>query len=255
MRTLLSPSLSTPLSSSVLTSVLAPGEIHVWSVPLDRVPPEGADVVLDPGERARAARIRHPVARWRYRCAHLALRTVLGGYLGVAPGLPRFTRRCPEPEVCGECGRGRPVLVEGPWPDLGFSLSHSGSAALVGVAGEPGGVGVDVERLRAAFDWSRVPLVGAQDRIAGFRTWTAVEAVGKAAGTGLRTPVSVGPPDAAGLRRAHRSGDSSEWYVHDVDCLDGYVGSIATAMPEAVVSVFAWPPGNSSQNVGHQEAC
>lgn len=248
-------SLSPPLSPFPRAPVLAPGEIHVWSVPLNRVPSEGADAVLDPGERARAARIRHPVAQWRYRCAHLALRTVLGGYLGVAPGLPRFTRRCPEPEVCGDCGRGRPVLVDGPWPDLGFSLSHSGSAALVGVAGEPGGVGVDVERLRASFDWSRVPVVGAQDRIAGFRTWTAVEAVGKAAGTGLRTPVSVGAPDADGLRRAHRSGDPVEWYVHDVDCLDGYVGSIATATPEAVVSVFAWPSGNSSQNVGHPAAC
>ncbi|MFE9857624.1 4'-phosphopantetheinyl transferase family protein [Streptomyces sp. NPDC005780] len=254
MRTLLSPSLpsSSPFPS---ISVLAPGEVHVWSVPLDHVPPERADMVLDPGERARAARIRHPRAQWRYRRAHLALRTVLGGYLGVAPGLPRFTRRCPEPEVCGGCGRGRPVLVDGPWPDLGFSLSHSGAAALVGVAGEPGAVGVDVERLRATFDWGRVPAVGAQDRIAGFRTWTAVEAVGKAAGTGLRIPVSVGAPEPGGLRRAHRSGDSADWYVHDVDCPDGYVGCVATAIPEAAVSVFSWPSRDLSQNVGRVEPC
>lgn len=232
---------------------LGSGEIHVWSVPLDRVPAGGADAVLDPGERARAARIRHPVAQWRYRRAHLALRTVLGGYLGVAPGLPRFTRRCPEPEVCGDCGRGRPVLVEGPWPDLGFSLSHSGAAALVGVAEEPGAIGVDVERLRASFDWSRVPAVGEQDRITGFRTWTAVEAVGKAAGTGLRTPVSIDARGPDGLRRAHRSGDSSDWYVHDVDCPDGYVGCVATAIPEAVVSVFSWPSYTLSQNVGRVE--
>ncbi|WP_405903349.1 hypothetical protein OG696_22725 [Streptomyces sp. NBC_00656] len=212
-------------------------------------------MVLDPGERARAARIRHPRAQWRYRRAHLALRTVLGGYLGVAPGLPRFTRRCPEPEVCGGCGRGRPVLVDGPWPDIGFSLSHSGAAALVGVAGEPGAVGVDVERLRATFDWGRVPAVGPQDRIAGFRTWTAVEAVGKAAGTGLRIPVSVGAPDAGGLRRAHRSGDSADWYVHDVDCPDGYVGCVATAIPQAAVSVFSWPSHDLSQNVGRVEPC
>lgn len=264
MRTLLSPSLPSPsLPSSSLPSsspfpsvaVLAPGEVHVWSVPLDHVPPERADMVLDPGERARAARIRHPRAQWRYRRAHLALRTVLGGYLGVAPGLPRFTRRCPEPEVCGGCGRGRPVLVDGPWPDIGFSLSHSGAAALVGVAGEPGAVGVDVERLRATFDWGRVPAVGPQDRIAGFRTWTAVEAVGKAAGTGLRIPVSVGAPEAGGLRRAHRSGDSADWYVHDVDCPDGYVGCVATAIPQAAVSVFSWPSHDLSQNVGRVEPC
>ncbi|MET7642403.1 hypothetical protein ABZS83_01850 [Streptomyces sp. NPDC005426] len=267
MRTLLSPSLSLTGPPSLIrppsppppppprAPVLAAGEIHVWSVPLDRVPAEGAEAVLDPLERARAARIRHPVARWRYRRAHVALRTVLGGYLGVAPGVPRFTRRCPEPELCGDCGRGRPVLVDGPWPDLGFSLSHSGAAALVGVAGEPGVVGVDVERLRASFDWSRVPAVGAQNRIAGFRTWTAIEAVGKAAGTGLRTPVSVGEPGDGGLRRARRSGDPAEWYVHDVGCPDGYVGCVATAMPQAVVSVFAWPSHGASQDVGRVEAC
>lgn len=232
----------TPLSLSPARVVLAPDEIHVWSVSLDRVPPDGADTVLDLAERARAERIRHPVARWRYRRAHLALRAVLAGYLGVPPDLPRFTRRCPEPEVCGDCGRGRPVLVDGPWPDLGFSLSHSGAAALVGVTGPPGPVGVDVERVRPVFDWRRVPEVGRKERIAGFRMWTAIEAVGKASGTGLRTPVSVGEPGLDGLRRARRSGDPVEWYVHPVNCPDGYVGSVATAIPGAEVSAFSWPP-------------
>ncbi|ROQ68141.1 4'-phosphopantetheinyl transferase [Streptomyces sp. 840.1] len=245
----------TPLSLSPAEAVLAPGEIHVWSVPLDRVPPDGADTVLDLAERARAARIRHPVARWRYRHAHLALRNVLAGYLGVPADLPRFARRCPEPEVCGDCGRGRPVLVDGPWPDLGFSLSHSGAAALVGVTGPPGLVGVDVERVRPVFDWRRVPEVGKTDRISGFRMWTAIEAVGKAAGTGLRTPVSVGEPGAGGLRRARRSGDPGDWYVHEVDCPDGYVGSVATALPDVVVSAFSWPLEVGVRDVGRVEPC
>ncbi|NYV77169.1 4'-phosphopantetheinyl transferase superfamily protein [Streptomyces sp. UH6] len=233
MRTLLPPTPRAP--------VLAPGEIHVWPVPLGRVPLDAADAVLSPAERARAERIRRPVGRRRYRAAHLALRTLLAGYLGVAPDLPRFVRRCPEPEVCGDCGGGRPVLAAGPWPHLEFSLSHSGSAALVGVVRAPGTVGVDVERIRDAFDWSRLPLVGAQDRVSGFRTWTAIEAVGKAAGTGLRDPVSIGPP-ARGPRRARRSGDSSDWYVHEVDCPDGYVGSVATRTVDTVVRSFPWPP-------------
>lgn len=245
----------TPPFSSPARTVLAPGEIHVWSVPLDRVPPDGADTVLDLAERARAARIRHPVARWRYRGAHLALRNVLAGYLGVPADLPRFTRRCPEPEVCGDCGRGRPVLVDGPWPDLGFSLSHSGAAALVGVTGPPGLVGVDIERVRPVFDWRRVPDVGKADRISGFRIWTAIEAVGKAAGTGLRTPVSVGEPGADGLRRARRPGDPDDWYVHEVDCPDGYVGSVATAMPDVVVSAFSWPLEVGVRDVGRVEPC
>ncbi|MFD7866717.1 hypothetical protein [Streptomyces sp. NPDC057682] len=219
----------------------APRELHVWSVALDRVPSEGGDAVLDPRERARAARIARPLARGRYRGAHLALRSVLAGYLGVPPAVPRFVRRCPDPEECGDCGQGRPVLVDGPWPEIGFSLSHSGAAALVGVAGGPGAVGVDVERVRSVFDWSRIPAVGPENRIAGFRTWTAIEAVGKAAGTGLRIPVRVGDPGPEGVRRANRPGDPRDWYVHEVNCPDGYVGSVATDVAGAVVSVFSWP--------------
>ncbi|MFC8098850.1 4'-phosphopantetheinyl transferase family protein [Streptomyces sp. NPDC057363] len=216
------------------------GDIHVWSVPLDRVPLDDADSVLASAERARAARIRHPAGRRRYRRAHVALRMVLAGYLGVPPDRPRFVRRCPEPESCGNCGGGRPVLVPGAWPELEFSLSHSGAAALVGVVRSPGTVGVDVERLRTSFDWSRLPQVGAADRVAGFRTWTALEAVGKAAGTGLRVPVSVGEPRAGGPRRARRAGDRADWYVHEVDCPDGYVGSVATHTPDAILRSFLW---------------
>ncbi|WP_432139898.1 MULTISPECIES: 4'-phosphopantetheinyl transferase family protein [unclassified Streptomyces] len=237
MPTLLSPRPSAP--------ALAHGEIHVWSVPLDRVRLDADDSVLSPHERARAARFRRPAGRTRYRSAHLALRTLLAGYLGVPPHVPRWARRCPEPEVCGGCGAGRPVLLTGPWPQLEFSLSHSGAAALVGLVRAPGTVGVDVERVRPAFDWSRLPQVGPQSRVAGFRTWTAVEAVGKAAGTGLRDPVSVGPPRTGRPRRARRSGDPADWYVHEVRCPDGYVGSVATSTPDAVVRSFLWPMSGS----------
>ncbi len=236
MRTL-SPTQPRP---RVTRTDIASGHIHVWSVPLDRVPLDDADSVLAPAERARAARIRHPAGRRRFRCARVALRTVLAGYLGVPPDRPRFVRRCPEPEVCGDCGSGRPVLVPGPWPQVEFSLSHSGTAALIGVVGSPGTVGVDVERLRASFDWSRLPQVGATDRITGFRTWTAVEAVGKAAGTGLRTPVSVREARAGGPLRARRAGDATEWYVHQVACPEGYVGSVATHTSDAILKTFLW---------------
>ncbi|MHC3388100.1 4'-phosphopantetheinyl transferase family protein [Streptomyces lavendulocolor] len=232
----------TSLSPAPRALVLGSREIHVWSVALRHVPVEAAADVLDPREHARAARIRHRTGRWRYLTAHLALRTLLAGYLGVAPERPRFARRCPEPEVCGDCGAGRPVLLPGPWPHLEFSLSHSGTAALVGLCRAPVAVGVDVERIRPAFDWSRLPDVGPLGRLAGFRTWTAIEAVGKAAGTGLRDPVTVGPPGAGGVRRARRPGDGSDWYVHEAGCPDGYAGSVATRMPDAAVRSFRWPP-------------
>ncbi|WP_306317868.1 MULTISPECIES: 4'-phosphopantetheinyl transferase superfamily protein [unclassified Streptomyces] len=223
------------------THALEHKEIHVWSVALDEVPLDRADLVLDDSELARAARIRTQAGRQRYLSSHVALRTLLAGYLAVSPGLPRFTRRCPRPEICGDCGNGRPELLPGPWPHLDFNLSHSGTTALIALCRTPAVVGVDVERVRP-FDWSRLAAVGPVDEVAGFRTWTAIEAVGKAAGSGVRNMATVGEPRSDGVRRARRPGDEADWYVHEVDCAEGYVGSVATRVPRAEVRTLQWPP-------------
>ncbi|WP_274558665.1 4'-phosphopantetheinyl transferase family protein [Streptomyces spiramyceticus] len=224
------------------TPVLDPEEIHVWFVALDRIRVTEATDILDDSELRRATGIRHRAGRFRYLSAHLALRTLLAGYLGVAPQLPRFERRCPDPDECGGCGTGKPALRAGPWPEFDINLSHSGSAALLALCRAPGAVGVDIERIRSHFDWSRVPAVGPSARVAGFRTWTGIEAVGKAAGTGLRDMAAIGPPGPGGIRRARLPGDVSDWYVSEVECPDGYVGSLATNRPGVTVRTYHWPP-------------
>lgn len=93
-----------------------------------------------------------------------------------ATGALRVARLCP---VCGSSAHGRPRLVGSP---LEVSLSYAGD--LVAVAWADGPIGVDLERLRSAGP-SRGDL----------QEWTRVEALAKAAGTGLREWPDVTLPD------------------------------------------------------------
>jgi 4'-phosphopantetheinyl transferase len=100
-----------------------------------------------------------------------------------------FDRTC----RCG-AAHGKPMLPGGP----GFSLSHAGD--LVGVAVHPDGtVGLDVEQVRAVADLAALaehvhsPAERARGRLelaAFFRTWTRKEALVKATGEGLSTPMA-----------------------------------------------------------------
>jgi 4'-phosphopantetheinyl transferase len=161
-----------------------------WAAPVD---PEHAPALvglLDAHERERLARFRRPGDRARYLAAHALARLVLGGP-GRAAAALTFDRTC----RCG-AAHGKPVLPGGP----GFSLSHAGE--LVGVAVRPGGaVGLDVEQVR---DLADLPAMAAHvhspserargaapDRAAFFRTWTRKEALLKATGDGLATPMTA----------------------------------------------------------------
>ncbi|MFF2654903.1 4'-phosphopantetheinyl transferase family protein [Streptomyces sp. NPDC058045] len=93
--------------------------------------------VLDREERERVAAVHRPGDRDTYRVAHVGLRMLLGGYLGVAPGELVLERA-----VCPCCGgpHGRPV-VRG--TEVQFSLSHTRGLGLLAFADRP--VRVDVE--------------------------------------------------------------------------------------------------------------
>jgi 4'-phosphopantetheinyl transferase len=110
--------------------------------------------------------------------------------VGYGPETVVFDRTC-------RCGaqHGKPVLPDGP----GFSLSHAGD--LVGVAVRPdGAVGLDVEQVRAVADLDalaghvRSPVERTRDGLcppAFFRTWTRKEALLKATGEGLASPMTA----------------------------------------------------------------
>ena len=160
-----------------------------WAAP---VAPEAAPALvalLDGHERDRLARLRRPADRARYLAAHALVRLVLAPLVGGAAATLTFDRTC-------RCGapHGKPVLLGGP----GFSLSHAGD--LVGVAVRPdGAVGLDIERVRPVTDLDALathvhsPAERARglDPAAFFRTWTRKEALVKATGDGLSTPMST----------------------------------------------------------------
>ncbi len=143
--------------------------------------------------------------RRRSTTAAAVIRAVLGTALGVRPADLVIDRTCPG------CGRphGRPRLPT--LPDLGLSVTHS--AGCVAVAVLPGGaVGVDVEELLrpdadldelatvvlASEEQAELSRASAGSRHRAFTTWwTRKEAVLKATGEGLATPldtVVVSPP-------------------------------------------------------------
>jgi 4'-phosphopantetheinyl transferase len=146
--------------------------------------------VLDPEERARAARFVFTADRARFLLAHAALRRCLGQLLGRAAESLRF-RYGPFGKPALDLG----LLDQAPFH---FNLSHSRAMALVAWAGAE--LGVDVEDVgrevdelglgRRVFSPSeqqvlRARPAGPARRAAFYSLWTRKEAVLKGLGTGL----------------------------------------------------------------------
>jgi 4'-phosphopantetheinyl transferase len=158
-----------------------------WAAPVAPADAPALVALLDGHERDRLDRFRLPADRARYLAAHALARLVLGHAVGTPAGALVFDRTC-------RCGaqHGKPVLPGGP----GFSLTHAGD--LVGVAVHPGGsVGLDVERVRPLTDLTAMaahvcsPQETAADEDSFFSLWARKEALLKAIGTGLASPMSA----------------------------------------------------------------
>jgi 4'-phosphopantetheinyl transferase len=158
-----------------------------WAAPVAPAAAPGLVALLDGHERERLHRFRRPGDQARYLAAHALVRLVLAQEAGEPADALVFDRTC-------RCGaqHGKPALPGGP----GFSLTHAGD--LVGVAVRPGGeVGLDVEQVRELTDLAAMaghvcsPQESATDVTAFFTLWTRKEALLKAVGTGLATPMSA----------------------------------------------------------------
>ncbi|MEU6082804.1 4'-phosphopantetheinyl transferase superfamily protein [Streptomyces sp. NPDC047108] len=174
------------------------GAAHVWLVDVSAHAgaAAGESRLLDAGERERAGAFVRPADRDRYQVAHVALRRLLGGYLGRGPAEVEFLR-----EPCPGCGKphGRPAL---PGEPMHFSLSHSGDLVGIAVADTP--VGIDVEELPGLHTVAEVASVLHADERAEIearpeaqrpavfaRCWTRKEAYLKGTGIGLAEDLSV----------------------------------------------------------------
>jgi 4'-phosphopantetheinyl transferase len=198
-----------------------------WAV-ADRLAPR----ILTPAERRRAAAIHVESRRIGYVIAHLALRLLLGSFLGVAAPAVRLVR-----EGCPKCGalHGRPAVEGG---GVHFSLARSHGVALLALADVP--VGVDVERIPPPETASELgarlhpleaaALAAAPDacRPAMFaRTWVRKEAYLKGLGCGLARDVARDHVGAGSDPAALPGG----WLMQDVPVRDGYAGAVAVCRP------------------------
>ena len=219
--------------------------IDLWVVDLDRWSGTAPDpALLTDQDRARAARLRDPVAGRRLLARRAATRSVVAGELALDVGELVIDRRCP---TCGGSDHGRP-FVRG--ADRAFSVSSSGPIAAIAVSGQP--VGVDVELLRADVTPAatalcereqralRTPDAGRSAGEAFLRLWTAKEAVLKAGGQGLADDPSR--IDATGLLTADSAtvvGDGRPWVVQllawDAPPGDPLVLAVADAVGAEVV--------------------
>lgn len=121
-------------------SDLPEGEIHLWvAFTEDWAAPSqiaSARHSLDGTEIARMERFRFPAHRHLFLVSHLLVRTALSRYAGLPPDAWRFIHdRYGKPHI-------DPALGAAP---LAFSLAHTASLAVVGVARQHR-IGVDVEK-------------------------------------------------------------------------------------------------------------
>lgn len=212
--------------------------VHVWQCLLDTRC--GVDrqlaIILDDQERTRAASFRFDTDRHAFLLRHIALRHILGSYLGLSPKELRFER--------GQFGK--PVLAhQAHGGRLHFNLTHSAGLALIAVAWRHA-VGVDVERIDSETDLFQIAnqfttpseyrrlcqLPQRQRHRATLRLWVRKEAYAKASGRGVTGPLQeldvsgteVSP--SASSRREWQPRQHSNWHIRNLDPAPDYVGAL-----------------------------
>jgi 4'-phosphopantetheinyl transferase len=212
--------------------MLSEGDIHVWSIDLnrDRQQIDEFSCCLTATERQRAAKFINPLHGDRWIVARGYLRQILGRYLDLTPAQIALT--------LGE--QGKPG-VEG--TELQFNLSHSRDRAVYGVSRKDP-LGIDIEYIHplAAADlvdrffspaeralFHNLPIDSQQ--AAFFHAWTQKEAYLKACGTGLNTPldqieVSIDPRTPAAIITAPIDG---LWQIQKLEIDPEYAGAIVVS--------------------------
>lgn len=169
------------------------GEVHVWTIPLDRSRVAELQDCLSAEEKTRAERLRVTEIRERFIVCRASVRQILGDYAGLSANeVPLDTT-----------ATGKPIWTTGNDPSLSFSIAHCGDLALLAVSSGVA-VGIDLElvdnRLRphalaAQMLSAREMAIFArlesdQQAAAILRAWTRKEAFLKAVGCGLGRPAA-----------------------------------------------------------------
>jgi 4'-phosphopantetheinyl transferase len=168
-------------------------DIDVWLIELP-LPAALADLdlaLLSPAEHARVRGYSVPRPACEFALTRTALRRILGARVGLAPAQVTLAT----------AANGKPFMPEA--PRCFFNVSHAGGLAAIAVH-DSADVGIDVEHRSSFMDpaalldevcapleraWlrDRADAASLVDRLATL--WTGKEAVLKAVGTGLATPL------------------------------------------------------------------
>jgi 4'-phosphopantetheinyl transferase len=208
--------------------------LHVWRFQLNGDSSFEAHrrSILSSDELARASRFHFPVHANRFITSRMAIRTILGAYLGISPRDLAFE----------QTQYGRPFLSAALNPlMLSFNLSHSQDLGVFAISPHKG-LGIDVEAIREDFGGEDVAeshfapaefrelisLPEAQRPQAFFNCWTRKEAYVKALGAGLQIPldsfeVSLRPGQPARFLR----GAGRAWRLVSFSPAQDFQGAVA----------------------------
>ena len=201
---------------------------------------------LSQAERERAAKFKFAKDRRLFVVAHAALRSILAGYLELAPDSLQL-----------DAGKnGKPVLAGILASSLvHFNLSHSHEIALLAVA--PGReVGVDVEYVKRDFRFDDVAerfftprevaelrgLPHELQRQAFFKCWTSKEAFLKAKGTGLSGKLDEVEITLTGEQRVQISANVPDWSLIELFPGGDYEGALVVEGDAALTRCYRWKP-------------
>jgi 4'-phosphopantetheinyl transferase len=232
--------------------------IDLWVVPseVDLNERETFWQVLSGAERDRAQRFKFDRDRDRFITVHGILRLILSAY-SARPAADLEFPTGPN---------GKPALTTSERP-IEFNMSHSGPHALIGIT-TGGACGVDIEVIRpgistteiaerffapAEIHWLRS--LPPEETVKGFfRLWTVKEAVIKATGLGLSTPltdfdtaaiVKNGP---AALNAVTAEGRETPLWVSELDVGTGVAAAVAIENGERLIRVLRPAEGLSNSD-------
>lgn len=199
-----------------------PSQVRVWLVDVmrDEVRLDG----LDAAERARCLHYRQHESRLRFSETRLALRTLLGGRLGMAPDAV--------PLAAG--AHGKPQLAGGA---LQFNVTHCGQYALVAIS-DAAPVGIDLERIdrarpfadmAAAYYSAAEQAACRDDPEAFFQLWSCKEALVKAWGTGIGGGLPALAAEGGQWQAAPNGAATAPGRVWRIAAPHGYVAALAIA--------------------------
>jgi 4'-phosphopantetheinyl transferase len=231
--------------------VLPVNRVEIWRVFLDE--PSGVDAqssVLSADEVERAKRFHFEKDRIRFTHCRLTLRELLARYLATPAGQIRFQYSV----------NGKPQLAANQnRRGLQFNVSHSANVALIAIS-DAHQVGVDVEKIRHEVDTAALSerffsvrernslrALPEDLRVPGFfACWTRKEAFLKATGEGLSFPlkdfsVTTHPDLDPALEEIRGDSEAQkQWFLRDVQGVDGYRAALAVDRSCSQMETYAW---------------